>query len=67
MEGFFSKTISKKPFCHIWIESNHIIGIELANNKVGNWYIFDVYLPSDNSIKVYAQLTFKNCITTTHL
>lgn len=53
MEGFFLKIISKKFFCYIWIELNYIIGIEFVNNKVGNWYIFDVYLLFDNSIKVY--------------
>lgn len=62
------KTINKKPFCHIWIESNRIIRSELINNKGGSWYIFDVYLTSENSIKTYAQgsSNVKMCITTTH-
>ena len=36
-------------------ESNRIIGVELSDKKGCRWYIFGVYLPSDNNIDMYAQ------------
>lgn len=36
-------------------ESNRIIGAELSDKKGGKWYIFGVYLPSDNNLDIYAQ------------
>lgn len=36
-------------------ESNQIIGAELSDKKGGRWYIFSVYLPSDNNLGTYAQ------------
>lgn len=36
-------------------ESNRIIGAELSDKKGGRWYIFGVYLPSDNNLDIYAQ------------
>lgn len=37
------------------LESNRIIGAELSDKKDGRWYIFGVYLPSDNNLDIYAQ------------
>lgn len=36
-------------------ESNRIIGAELSDKKPGRWYVFGVYLPSDNNLDIYAQ------------
>lgn len=36
-------------------ESNRIIGAELSDKKGGRWYIFGVYLPSDNNLDIYAR------------
>jgi exonuclease III len=36
-------------------DSNCVIGIQLTDNGDNSWYIFGVYLPSDNNIEAYVQ------------
>ena len=36
-------------------DSNCVVGIQLTDSSGNSWYIFGVYLPSDNNIEAYVQ------------